>query len=173
MERSLKRGKNLRILYLLGVLVVEKVAMFYNFNQYISRAGCNMHGFCMSRINKIYISPALEKFGTNVEIIAGSAYSDHMPVKITLEMQRRPPRDCNVRINKKLFEDVEVSRNIRRIWESNSVGCGALDKLRGKIIETSTYLHKATKSRITRSNEEEMCLRRSIAAAQRLLQKDP
>ena len=64
-----------------------------------------MHGFCMSRIDRIYISPALEKFGTNVEIIAGSAYSDHMPVKITLETQRRPARDCNVRINKKLFED--------------------------------------------------------------------
>ena len=127
----------------------------------------------MCRIDRIYISPELEKFGTNVEIIAGSAYSDHMPVKITLETQRRPARDCNVRINKKLFEDAEVSRNIRRIWESNSVGCGAIDKLRGKIIETSTYLHRATKSRIVRSKEEEMCLRRSIAAAQRLLQKDP
>ena len=50
-----------------------------------SKAGCNMNGFCMSRIEKIYISSELENFGTNVEIVAGSAYSDHMPVKITLE----------------------------------------------------------------------------------------
>ena len=94
-----------------------------------SRAGCSMNGFCMSRIDRIYISSELEKFGTDVEIIAGSAYSDHMPVKITLETERRPARDCNVRINKKLFEDAEVSRNIRSIWESSSAGCGAIDKL--------------------------------------------
>ena len=53
-----------------------------------SRAGCNMNGFCMSRIDRIYISLELEKYGNNVEIIAGSAYSDHMPVKIMLVNQR-------------------------------------------------------------------------------------
>ena len=94
-----------------------------------SRAGCSMNGFCMSRIDRIYISSELEKFGTDVEIIAGSAYSDHMPVKITLETERRPARDYNVRINKKLFKDAEVIRNIRSIWESSSAGCGAIDKL--------------------------------------------
>ena len=78
-----------------------------------------------------------------------------------------------MRINTIFFEDAEVSRNIRSIWESNSVGGGAIDQLQGKIIETSTYLHTTTKSRIARFKEEEMCLRRSIAAAQRLLQKDP
>ena len=45
-----------------------------------SRAGCSINGFCMSRIDRIYISSELEKYGNNVEIIAGSAYSDHMPV---------------------------------------------------------------------------------------------
>ena len=50
-----------------------------------SRAGCNMfNGFCMSCIDRIYISSELEKYGSNVEIIAGSTYSDHMPVTITL-----------------------------------------------------------------------------------------
>ena len=92
-----------------------------------------------------------------------------MPVKITLETQRRPARDCTVRINKILFENAEVSRNIRRIWENNSPRCGAIDKLQGNIIETSTYLHKATKRGIARSKEDKMYLRRSIAAAQRLL----
>ena len=132
-----------------------------------------MHGFCMSCIDRTYISPELEKFGTNVEIITGSAYSNHMPVKITLETQRRPTRDCNARINKNLFQDAEVSRNIRSIWKNNSVECGTIDKLQGKIIETLTHLDKATQSRIARSKEEEMCLRRSIVVVQRLLQKDP
>ena len=31
-----------------------------------SRAGCSMNGFCMSRIDRIYISSELEKFGTDV-----------------------------------------------------------------------------------------------------------
>ena len=31
-----------------------------------SREGCNMNGFCMSRIYKIYITTELEKYGTNV-----------------------------------------------------------------------------------------------------------
>ena len=53
------------------------------------------------------------------------------------------------------------------------VGGGAIDKFQGKIIETSTYLHIETKNRIAKSKEEEMQLRRTIATAQRLLQKDP
>ena len=81
-----------------------------------------MNGFCMSRIHRIYISSELEKFRTNVEIIAGSPYSDHMLVKITLVRQRRPARECNLRINRNLFEDEEVRRKIRSIWESNLVG---------------------------------------------------
>ena len=60
-----------------------------------SRAGYNINGFCMSRIDRIYISSKLEKYGNNVEIIAGSAYSDHMSVKITLVNQRGVKRDCN------------------------------------------------------------------------------
>ena len=39
-----------------------------------SRAGCSINGFCMSRIDRIYISSELEKYGNNVEIIAGSDY---------------------------------------------------------------------------------------------------
>ena len=132
-----------------------------------------MNGFCMSRIDRIYISSELEKYGSNVEIIAGSAYSDHMPVTITLGNQRRKKRDCNLRISSKLFEDVEVGRKIRSIWENNLAGCGAMDNLRGKIIETSMYLHEETKNRIVRSKEREVRLRRAIAAAQRMLQKNP
>ena len=66
-----------------------------------------------------------------------------------------------------------MGRKIRSIWESNPVGCGALYKLRGKIIETSMYLHEETKNRIVRSKEREVRLRRAIAAAQRMLQKNP
>ena len=57
----------------------------------------------------------LEKCGTNVEIIAGSSYSDHMLVKITLVNQRRPTRDCNLRINRKRFKDAEVLTRIQSI----------------------------------------------------------
>ena len=46
-----------------------------------------------------------------------------------------------------------MGRNIRSIWESNSTGCGALDKLRGKIIETSMYFHVESKNRIVRTKE--------------------
>ena len=53
-----------------------------------SRAGCNINGFCMSRIDKIYICSKLDKYDSNVKIIAGSAYSDHMLVKITLVKRR-------------------------------------------------------------------------------------
>ena len=127
----------------------------------------------MSHIDRIYISSELEKYGNNVEIIAGSAYSDHMPVQITLVNQRRPKRDRNLRINSKLFEDAEVGRKIRSIWASKPAGCGALETLSGKIIETSLYLHVETKNRIAKSKEREVGLRRSIAAAQRMLQKDP
>ena len=134
-----------------------------------SRAGCNMNGFCMSRIDRIYISSELEKYGSNVEIIAGSAYFDHMSVTITLVNQRRKKRDCNLRISSKLFEDVEVGRKIRSIWENNLAGCGAMDNLRGNIIETSMYLHEETKNRIVRSKEREVRLRRAIAATQRML----
>ena len=81
--------------------------------------------------------------------------------------------DCNLRISSKLFEDVEVGRKIRSIWENNLAGCGAMDNLRGKIIETSMYLHEETKNRIVRSKEREVRLRRAIAAAQRMLQKNP
>ena len=80
-----------------------------------SRAGCRINDICMSCIDRIYISSELEKYGNNVEIIVRSAYSDHMPIKITLVNQRRPKRDCNLRINIKLFEDVEVGRKIRSI----------------------------------------------------------
>ena len=59
-----------------------------------SRAGCSINGICMSCIDRIYISSKLEKFGINVEIIAGSAYSDHMLVKIMLVRQSRPSREC-------------------------------------------------------------------------------
>ena len=76
-------------------------------------------------------------------------------------------------INIKLFEDAEVERKIRSIWASNPAGCGALDKLRGKIIETSMSFHAETKNRIAKSKERQVGLRRSIAAAQRMLQKDP
>ena len=138
-----------------------------------SRAGCNINGYCMSRIDRIYISSELEKYGSNVEIIAGSAYSDHMPVSITLVTQRLNKRDCNLRISNKLFEDVEVRSKIRSIWENNLAGCGALDNLQGKMIETSKYLHEETKNRLERSKEREVRLRRSIAAAQRMLQKNP
>ena len=96
-----------------------------------SRAGCSINGFCMSRIDRIYISSELEKYGKNVEIIAGSAYSDHMPVQITLVNQRRPKRDRNLRINSKLFEDADVGRKIRSIWASKPAGCGALETLSG------------------------------------------
>ena len=61
-----------------------------------------------------------------------------------------------------------MRRKIRSIWESNLARGSADDKLLGKIIETSTYLHIKTKNRIVRSKEEEMRLRRTIAAAQRL-----
>ena len=61
-----------------------------------SRVACSMNGFCMSRIVKFYISSKMENFRTNVEIIAGSPYSDHMLVKITLVRQRRPARECNI-----------------------------------------------------------------------------
>ena len=88
-----------------------------------------MNGFCMSCIARIYISSELEKYGTNDEVIAGSDYSDHMPVKIMLVTQRRLARDCNPRINKKRFYDVEVNRKIRTIWKSTSPGFGAIDKL--------------------------------------------
>ena len=88
-----------------------------------------MNGFCMSRIDRIYISLELEKYGNNVEIIAGSTYSDHMLVTIMLVNQRRKKRDYNLRINSKFFEDVEMGRKIRSIWENNLVGCGALDNL--------------------------------------------
>ena len=118
-----------------------------------SRAGCNMNGFCMSRIDRIYISSELEKYGSNVEIIVGSAYSDHIPVKITLVNKRGKKRDCNLRIISKIFEDAEVGRKIRSIWENNLAGCGTMDSLRGKIIETSMYLHEETKNRIVRSKE--------------------
>ena len=101
-------------------------------------------------------------------IIVGSAYSDHMPVKITLVRQRRPARECNLRISRKLFDDEEVRRKIRSIWERNLVGGGAIDQLQGKIIETTRYLHIETKNRISRSKEEEIQLRRTTAA-QRLL----
>ena len=37
----------------------------------LSRVGCNINGFCMSRIDRIYISAELEKYGSNVEIITG------------------------------------------------------------------------------------------------------
>ena len=76
-----------------------------------------------------------------------------MLVKITLVNQRRPKRDRNLRINNKIFKDVEVGRKIRSIWASNPAGCGALDKLRGKIIETSMYLHAKTENRISKSKE--------------------
>ena len=127
-----------------------------------------MNGFCMSRIDRIYISAKLKKFGTNVEIIASSAYFDHMLVKLTLVRQRRPARECNLRISRKLFDDEEVRRKIRSIWERNLVGGGAIDQLQGKIIETTRYLHIETKNRISRSKEEEIQLRRTTAA-QRLL----
>ena len=78
-----------------------------------SRARCSMNGFCS--IERIYISSELEEFGTNVEIIAGLAYSDNMSVKITLVRNWRPTRECNMRINRKLFEDEEVRRKIRSI----------------------------------------------------------
>ena len=52
-----------------------------------SRVG-GINGFCISRIDRIYISSELEKYGKNVEIIVGSAYSDQMPIKITLVNQR-------------------------------------------------------------------------------------
>ena len=83
----------------------------------------------MSRIDRIYISSELEKYGNNVEIIAGSAYSDHMPVQITLVNQRWPNRDRNMRINSKLFEDAEVGSKIRCIWATKPAGCGALESL--------------------------------------------
>ena len=74
-----------------------------------------------------------------------------------------------------------MERKIRSIWESNPTDCGALDKIRGKIIETSMYLHedtknrivRDTKNRIVRSKELEVRLRRSIAAVQIMLQKNP
>ena len=94
-----------------------------------SRVGCSINGFCMYRIHRRYISSELEKYGKNVEIIAGSAYSDHMPVQITLVNQRRPKRDRNQRINTKLFEDAKVGRKIRSIWASKPAGCGALETL--------------------------------------------
>ena len=127
----------------------------------------------MPHIDNIYISSELEKYGNNVEIIVGLAYSDHMSVRITLVNQRRPKRNCNLRINCKPFEDAEVGRKIRSIWASNPVDCCALDKLRGKIIETSMYLHANTKNRIVKSKEREAGLRRSMVAAQRMLQKVP
>ena len=66
-----------------------------------------------------------------------------------------------------------MGRKIRSIWASKPAGCGALETLSGKIIETSLYLHVETKNRIAKSKEREVGLRRSIAAAQRMLQKDP
>ena len=87
-----------------------------------------------------------------------------MLVTITLVNQRRKNLDCNLRISSKLFEDVEVGRKIRSIWENNLAGCGTMDSLRGKIIETSMYLHEETKNRIVRSKEREVRLRRVIAA---------
>ena len=55
-----------------------------------------------------------------------------------------------------------MGRKIRSIWESNPVGCGALYKLRGKIIETSMYLHEETKNRIVRSKQREVSSRSEI-----------
>ena len=70
-----------------------------------------------------------------------------------------------MRIRSKIFEDAEVGRKIRSIWENNPASCGALDNLRGKIIETSMYLHEETKiNRIVRTKERKVRLRRSIAA---------
>ena len=77
-----------------------------------------------------------------------------MSVKITLV--RRLARECNLRINIKRFEDEEVRTKIMSIWENNLVGGGVIDKLQGKTIETSTYLHIETKTKIARSKEEEM-----------------
>ena len=64
-----------------------------------------------------------------------------------------------------------VRKKIKGIWESNSASCGVVDKLQSKITETSMYLHVETKSRIVRSKEKEMQLRRSTRAAQRLYRK--
>ena len=79
-----------------------------------------------------------------------------MPILITLVNQRRPKRDRNLRINSKLFEDAEVGRNIRSIWASKPAGCGALETLSGKIIETSLYFHVEIKNRIAYSKEREV-----------------
>ena len=80
------------------------------------RVGYNINGFCMSLINRIYINSKLEKYGNDVEIVASSAYSDHMSIKITLVNQRRSARDYNLTISSKLFADADVGRKIRSIW---------------------------------------------------------
>ena len=100
---------------LMGRMGVKMLGMtFPQSSLCFSRASCSINGFCVSLINKIYLSSELEKYGSNVEIITGSAYSDHMSVMITLVNQRRKKRDCNLRINSKCFEDVEVGRKIRK-----------------------------------------------------------
>ena len=55
-----------------------------------------------------------------------------------------------------------MGRKVRSIWASKPAGCGALETLSGKIIETSMYLHVEIENRITKSKEREVGLRRSI-----------
>ena len=140
---------------------------------HFSRAAVNARGGSLARLDRIYISSSLEELGGSFAILAGLTFSDHQPMRLDLNPPRGSKGSLNVKIPTKIMKSAKVKAGLQSIWRETIVSESASEDLQKKLALSSSFLQQETKLALQQARAIETKLRKSVAAAQRLLQADP
>ena len=94
-----------------------------------------------------------------------------------MRLDLNPPNgskgSLNVKIPTKIMKSVEVKAGLQSIWRDTMAGESTSEELQKKLALSSTFLQQETKCALQQVRAKETKLRKSVAAAQWLLQADP
>ena len=127
-----------------------------------SRSDRRRGGTNLARLDRFYVSDGLRTRGGSVGILAGTTFSDHAPVVLVFEEQRRPPSQ-QLRIPESVSTDLSLSSEIESLWlEARGQDVGIVEQCVLGLRDISLFLHATARRRLEESRERERRLRRGL-----------
>lgn len=128
----------------------------------------------LSRIDRFYVDPVIERFGGSIGILAGTSFSDHALFILYIEESHIRGDARRVRIPDDLLEEESMVTRVEEIWRELQWAPGqAARTVALRLQRVSSFLHESTQYRLDMIRETKRHLRAGLASLQHLQEHHP